>query len=414
MTEATDSTSSSGQRDSHWEQQRDTLVHEIASTNQVNVQWVDLCRALKEKLDQAIESSGLAYTDPFLTNPITTTLAAESNSVPDLSHLTAVPVTVLTSATEPEVETTHPESKDETGQDHQQRQEFEQTQEQGMDTLSRDEASQDMTASVGTTESASNNVEEVSLPGTVSPELGVPTPMPVAREKDEDDSVEVTPPTVSSNGPATPPRMVPVSKETLILETPAGYRARIHQLLDTFVSPPFTIQRVCELLDQPTEHHCILIKYLRAVEKVLMITSSINEFSNPAYSGPSALDGEQDSTEQTASATLSNGDICKNNPDYSLITTAVVSRVTHGTEEQAEEEKEDTERDQQSQGPSDHTQGPYQGEPVAEAMEVEKTSDIGDDMDVDAQEMTAEGGERSEEDEAKVTSAESQMDVDQD
>ena len=67
-------------------------------------------------------------------------------------------------------------------------------------------------------------------------------------------------------------KMVPMSKDTLLLETPEAYHERINGLLNVFTSPPFTIQRVCELLLNPTEHHANLIKYLRAVEKVMFPT----------------------------------------------------------------------------------------------------------------------------------------------
>ena len=39
------------------------------------------------------------------------------------------------------------------------------------------------------------------------------------------------------------------------------------------IRPPFTIQRLCELTLCPEEHHPNVWKYLRALEKVLLVTS---------------------------------------------------------------------------------------------------------------------------------------------
>ncbi|KAG0240453.1 hypothetical protein BGW41_006974 [Actinomortierella wolfii] len=83
------------------------------------------------------------------------------------------------------------------------------------------------------------------------------------------------------------------SRDLPAYETPAAYHKRICELLAAFSSPPFTIQRICELLLDPTAHHTLVTKYLRAVEKVLNITSSIDEFSNPYYIGVSALDAKE-------------------------------------------------------------------------------------------------------------------------
>jgi len=48
-------------------------------------------------------------------------------------------------------------------------------------------------------------------------------------------------------------------------------------------SPPFTIQRIAELCIRPTEHYKKLGKYLRAVEKSLLVTSTWDAF--PLVSG---------------------------------------------------------------------------------------------------------------------------------
>ncbi|KND00978.1 uncharacterized protein SPPG_04076 [Spizellomyces punctatus DAOM BR117] len=52
------------------------------------------------------------------------------------------------------------------------------------------------------------------------------------------------------------------------------YETRIGLALDTFDEAPFTVQRLCELTVRPNEHHKNVWKYLRALEKVLLVTSS--------------------------------------------------------------------------------------------------------------------------------------------
>ena len=50
--------------------------------------------------------------------------------------------------------------------------------------------------------------------------------------------------------------------------------------LDSFSRPPFTIQRVCELAVNPKQHHAGLAKYLRALERTLAVTSSLDILPN--------------------------------------------------------------------------------------------------------------------------------------
>jgi serine/threonine-protein phosphatase 4 regulatory subunit 2 len=49
-------------------------------------------------------------------------------------------------------------------------------------------------------------------------------------------------------------------------------------LILDYRGPPFTIQRVCELCLRPKEHYKTVGKYLRAVEKSLLVTSSWDAF----------------------------------------------------------------------------------------------------------------------------------------
>ncbi|KAI0374953.1 PPP4R2-domain-containing protein [Pilatotrama ljubarskyi] len=55
-------------------------------------------------------------------------------------------------------------------------------------------------------------------------------------------------------------------------------RSSIYAQLDEFDGTPFTIQRICELCMKPRQHYKYIGKYLRAVEKCLLITSSWDTF----------------------------------------------------------------------------------------------------------------------------------------
>lgn len=69
-----------------------------------------------------------------------------------------------------------------------------------------------------------------------------------------------------------------------------------------------------------------------------MITSSINEFSNPAYNGPSALDEKDDETLQHGGDRAVNGDYSQSkNLDFSLISTKRPS--SDGSDDEDEDEE---------------------------------------------------------------------------
>ncbi|KAI0807530.1 PPP4R2-domain-containing protein [Fomes fomentarius] len=55
-------------------------------------------------------------------------------------------------------------------------------------------------------------------------------------------------------------------------------KASVYAQLDDFDSTPFTIQRVCELCVNPRQHYKYIGKYLRAVEKSLLVTSTWDAF----------------------------------------------------------------------------------------------------------------------------------------
>lgn len=63
-------------------------------------------------------------------------------------------------------------------------------------------------------------------------------------------------------------------------ETVEDFQMRIWAILDSFDEPPFTIQRLCELVTVAKEQHKNIYKYLRAIEKMLLVTSYLSPSSS--------------------------------------------------------------------------------------------------------------------------------------
>ncbi|KAF9149680.1 protein phosphatase 4, regulatory subunit 2 [Linnemannia schmuckeri] len=313
------------------------VIRQIALTNQLTVSWEVLRKALKDELEQVLKSNQLTYTASRVTNPLTTTLTAIPNTVTTAEE--ASPIVDVTTTGQEQGATGGTVSADATTKTSEDDQphvpEHNQEKQKQEATSTADSVDKKTEESTSQTEG-----EQTTSTGTVASKDDTPG---AAEIKHKDDQEE-------SNGPASVEKqgedenkdkeklleqqeqgqlssedtanVVPISINTLLLETPQGYHDRIRRLLDAFLSAPFTIQRVCELISSPTEHHTNLIKYLRAVEKVLMITSSINEFSNPAYNGPSALDEKDDEALQHVGDRTVNGDYSQSkNLDFSLIST---------------------------------------------------------------------------------------------
>lgn len=57
--------------------------------------------------------------------------------------------------------------------------------------------------------------------------------------------------------------------------------SRLYSLLQSFEGPPFTIQRICELLLHPHQHHKTKRKLLYALDKLLSVTTIVAEQSAP-------------------------------------------------------------------------------------------------------------------------------------
>ncbi|KAF9897329.1 protein phosphatase 4, regulatory subunit 2 [Lobosporangium transversale] len=345
------------------------LIEEISLTNQISVPWEELRLILKARLVHVLESKQLIYTPPTVTNPLTTKLKPLTDDIAaPVSSAVLIPLTDQTNF-QTNAENPPPTHVSEQGGKEE---------EQIAKGNTKDEPKEE------TKPSGQESPVTASAEGPVEGKTTSETSTVGQTEvSDSTNASQSTTPVVEVTAENRPP-MIPISKDTLLVETPEGYHERINGLLDAFTSAPFTIQRVCELLHNPTEHHSNLIKYLRAVEKVLMITSSINEFSNPAYNGPSALDED---TEKAAGATIANGDYSK----ATDLNFALISETPLPTPESEDVKDSDVLPVDAVEGVAQNHQanqainGSDEAVKEDDGMDVEKTmADVSSDMEVDA------------------------------
>ncbi|TRM61845.1 PPP4R2-domain-containing protein [Schizophyllum amplum] len=90
-------------------------------------------------------------------------------------------------------------------------------------------------------------------------------------------------------------------------EQAADMRTAIFDQLDQFdTAPPFTLQRVCELCTTPRAHYTSAGKYLRAVERALLVTSGVDAFPPlPPAPAPSGNENDIGAAPPSAGAALS-------------------------------------------------------------------------------------------------------------
>merc|ERR1719431_133394 len=53
-------------------------------------------------------------------------------------------------------------------------------------------------------------------------------------------------------------------------------KERIFEQLESYSGVPFTVQRLCELLTQPKKHYKRVDKFMRGLEKVMLVVSTID------------------------------------------------------------------------------------------------------------------------------------------
>ncbi|KAF9983275.1 hypothetical protein BGZ65_001967 [Modicella reniformis] len=278
---------------------RDNLIQQIALTNQVGVPWEELKAVLKLRFNHILESKVLTYTEPTVTNPLTirmTPLSSnDSTSQSGLSPAPAPappPAAVVSSA--PPKEHSHVEESQD--QAHVPEQTLSETKEE------KNKEGSEQTVQEATEKKSSPSPETEDQPEKPSESQGSPEGTATQNDISTTATTNSNSQGAAPNGPTLPEtatavspesgsNMVPICKDTLLVETPEGYHRRINGLLD-----------------------------------VLMITSSINEFSNPAYNGSSALDEDTSATAGEKAAVTVNGDYSRARTlDFDLITETVAT-----------------------------------------------------------------------------------------
>ncbi|KAJ1972390.1 hypothetical protein H4R35_004705 [Dimargaris xerosporica] len=121
------------------------------------------------------------------------------------------------------------------------------------------------------------------------------------------------------------------SADTSVLETEAKeFQERLTATLREFYRPPFTIQRICELVTVHSRQYDAPMKFLRALEKAVLVTSTMDDFFTIANgdvrpSEPSTLvDSHAASTSSFFSSEVTNSDIPLSTESITISTEASV------------------------------------------------------------------------------------------
>ncbi|KAJ2851668.1 hypothetical protein GGI22_005245, partial [Coemansia erecta] len=115
------------------------------------------------------------------------------------------------------------------------------------------------------------------------------------QEKDDDKEnaldTGVMPQRESPKDASTAEGDVTLSREICDLED------RINYCLQSFDEAPFTIQRIAELLVWPERHYRGAIKFLRAIERVVYVTSTVEDFPPTTTQTKESTDSANDEVE---------------------------------------------------------------------------------------------------------------------
>merc|ERR1719232_642734 len=77
-------------------------------------------------------------------------------------------------------------------------------------------------------------------------------------------------------------------------------KERIMEQLESYTGTPFTVQRLCELLVQPKRHYKRTDKFMRGLEKIMLVVSTIDP--NPSSNGDTDTSQDSDDSRTTLPA----------------------------------------------------------------------------------------------------------------
>ncbi|CAH8490539.1 unnamed protein product [Heterobilharzia americana] len=130
-------------------------------------------------------------------------------------------------------------------------------------------------------------------------------------------------------------------------------RQRVFSTLKRLDGIPFTIQRICELFDTPTRHYQRVDKFLRGLEKVCMVVSTVDPYGNkihqedPRFPSRAGLD-EYELMDSSITSP----------PNSPSADNLQIHHASKSSDEEATEEEEDDEGEDNSSDASDERQSP--------------------------------------------------------
>ncbi|KAJ2910666.1 hypothetical protein GGI21_000643 [Coemansia aciculifera] len=263
-----------------WNADNDRVLEQLALNEDISIPWAELRRIIRQKLAYAVElltrhqekAADIAKQESDRREEREDANSIDqSEDTPSGSSSRKRVRTESASATDVRIQTVVAESSESPANgSHKDEDNDEIMSEAGNNDMAVSEVSPEPTSSSQSSlDSLVENGQEEGREGEAAANVdGIAPEVANGNHHDEQEEAAVEEPKDDTHRE----HVVDAVREMRDLEERIGY------CLHTFDEAPFTIQRIAELLMWPERHYRNVIKFLRAVERVVYVTSTVDEF----------------------------------------------------------------------------------------------------------------------------------------
>ena len=177
----------------------------------------------------------------------------------------------------------------------------------------------------------------------------------------------------------------------------ASCKSKVFQQLDYFGGIPFTVQRLCELLISPKKHYKRTDKFMRALEKNMLIVSTVDSRSKHKVE-ESAVEEKADDPLRPSAIRMMNGTA---NGEERISAASDSFKVRSGVKRRLSDDADDADDEDDDEPDAKGSKGEKQKPTAAAAAAAASASPTKDDEDEQEPEKKAESEDRLKAEEAK-------------